>query len=311
MAGFALLNGEEIHLSFASAARFVAGICAAAIVLPPVAIFAQELPRLHITALGLHADQSIVAPGQSFHVTVHVHVLERRDRLDELVLPALTNAVDLGDERRRVATPAGTDFYETLTVAAEVVGNASFSPAYIDAIDPATGRAMRYSSQPLSVRVAAGTSIAAADPAALARLLRNWLLAIAAIALVLLIAFVALVRRQPRRRGMPPPRPQPPPPPPRAAPGDPLRAALEAFRRRRDDATLDAVRNQLFTLAGAGPGATLADALQAVGSRDPVLVRAMAVAERARFGPAGERASAVQDLLEILDAYGLAPTVTR
>ena len=86
---------------------------------------AQSYPRLHITALGLHADALVVRPGQIFHVTVHVHVRERRDRLDELVLPALTNAVDLGDERRRVPVAGGTDFYETLTVSASTVGTAS------------------------------------------------------------------------------------------------------------------------------------------------------------------------------------------
>ena len=67
-------------------------------------------------------------PGQSFHVTVHVHVREKRDRLDELVLPALTNAVDLGDERKRVPAVDGTDFYETLTVAAGTVGHGQFHP---------------------------------------------------------------------------------------------------------------------------------------------------------------------------------------
>jgi hypothetical protein len=84
---------------------------------------------------------------------------------------------------------------------------------------------------------------------------------------------------------------------------DPLREALRVYRARGDDASLDALRNVLFTRAGAGPGATFADALRALGSRDPELGRVMAVAERARFGPVHERAPAARDLLTLLDAY--------
>ncbi len=259
---------------------------------------------LHITALGLHADQQVVRPGESFHVTVHVHVREKRDRLDELVLPALTNAVDLGDERRRVPAADGTDFYETLTVAAQTVGRASFTPAYIDAIDPATGRGMRYSSQPLSVRVVLGSTVAAANSGALAALLRKAALTVAAIVVVLAVAIVGLVRlaRRPKRVVRVAPAAPPPPRKPGRAP-DPLREALRVYRARGDDESLDALRNVLFTRAGAGPGATFADALRALGSRDPELARVMAVAERARFGPVHERAPAARDLLTLMDAY--------
>lgn len=265
---------------------------------------AQDLPRLHITALGMHADHSVVTPGEAFHVTVHVHVLEKRDRLDELVLPALSDAVDLGDERRRVAAADGTDFYETLTVAANVVGTATFTPAYVDAIDPATGRGMRYSSQPVSVRVVAGTSLADADSNALAGALRNAVLALAAAATVLVLGIVAWVRSRRHRRGTPHPAPAipgvPPAPPPSPAG---LSAIVAAYRNDASDVHLDALRNALFERAGARSGATFADAMRALGSRDPALVRVMAVAERARFGPATERAAARADLLAVLDAY--------
>jgi len=268
-------------------------------VLTPRATFSQALPHLHITALGLHADQRVVRPGQSFHVTVHVHVREKRDRLDELVLPALTNAVDLGDERKRVPATDGTDFYETLTVEAPTVGTASFTPAYVDAIDPATGRGMRYSSQPLTVRVVSGPAVADAAPAALTSLLRRVVLTVVAGIVLLAVASIALVRlRRPR------PRPAtvdsaPPPPPPR----DALRAAFTAYRARGDDGSLDALRAVLFTRAGAAPGATFADALGALGSADPQLTRVLAVAERARFGPVHERPPAARDLLALLVAY--------
>lgn len=279
---------------------------AALLALVPATAVAQELPRLTITALALHADQASVRPGQSFHVTVHVHVREKRDRLDELVLPALTNAVDLGDVRKRVPAVDGTDFYETLTVAAGTVGTASFTPAYIDAIDPRTGRALRYSSQPLSVRVAVGTTVADADPNALMRLLRRAAIIAGTLIVVLAVALGLLVRALRRRPRPVPAAPAAAPParaPRDARPGDPLRAAFDAYRARADDASLDALRGVLFERAGAAPGATFADALRALGSRDTQLARVMAVAERARFGPAHERAAAARDLLALLDAY--------
>lgn len=264
---------------------------------------AQNVPVLRITALGLHADQRVVRPGQSFHVTVHVHIREKRARLDELVLPALTNAVDLGDERRRVPAADGTDFYETLTVAAQTIGTATFTPAYIDAIDPGTGRGMRYSSQPLSVRVVLGSTVADANSGALAALLRKAALTVAAIAVVLAVAIAGLVRLA--RRPKPVVNAAPAAPPPRKAGpvADPLREALRVYRARGDDDALDALRSVLFTRAGAGPGATFADALRALGSRDPELGRVLAVAERARFGPVHERAPAARDLLTLMDAY--------
>lgn len=299
----------RILLAYGSSTWRAAVVGVAVLALTPMAASAQSLPRLHITALGLHADQRVVHPGQSFHVTVHVHVKEKPARLDELVLPGLTNAVDLGDERKRVPAAEGTDFYETLTVAANAVGTASFSPAYIDAIDPATGRGMRYSSQPLTVRVAAGPRTAPADPVAeffrnsMMTMLRGTALFAGAV-IVLVAGAIFAFGRMRRARATAAPAPERPVPARRAVPPvDRLREASAAYRARGDDASLDALRNILFAQAGAAPGATFSDALRALGSRDPQLARLMAVAERARFGPAHERAPAARDLLALLDAY--------
>jgi hypothetical protein len=285
----------------------IAAICAALIALAPVAAASQALPRLHITALGMHADKRVVKPGETFHVTVHVHVREKRERLDELVLPSLTNAIDLGDERRRVPAPDGTDFYETLTVEASTAGTASFSPAYIDAIDPQTNKGMRYSSAPLNVRVVSGPLLNDADPDALTALLKRAGWTLAGILAFLILAIVVVVRLARRPRKPPPPVLAPTEPlmtrPVGSAPPDPLRTALAAYRAQNDDASLDTLRNVMFARAGAGPGATFADALRALGSRDRALGRALGVAERARFGPAHERAPAGRDLVMLLDAY--------
>ena len=169
-----------------------------------------------------------------------------------------------------------------------------------------TGRALRYSSQPLSVRVAVGTTVADADPNALMRLLRRAAIIAGTLIVVLAVALGLLVRALRRRPRPVPAAPAAAPParaPRDARPGDPLRAAFDAYRARADDASLDALRGVLFERAGAAPGATFADALRALGSRDTQLARVMAVAERARFGPAHERAAAARDLLALLDAY--------
>jgi hypothetical protein len=269
----------------------------------PVAGVAQGLPRLHVTALGMSSDKRVVKPGEAFHVTIHVHVREKRDRLDELELPTLTNAIDLGDERRRTPAADGTDFYETLTVEASTTGTATFTPAYIDAIDPNTGRGMRYSSRPLDVRVASGTGVNDADPDALGGLLRAAALTVGLILVVFVIAIWLLMRFLRRPRTYVPPPAAPAPPRVTVISSDPLRDSLAAYRARGDDPSLDALRNVMFALAGAAPGATFADALRALGSRDPELGRAMAVAERARFGPVHERGPAARDLLAVLDGY--------
>jgi hypothetical protein len=267
---------------------------------------AQDLPRIHITALGLHADRATVAVGDTYHITIHVHITERRDRLDELQLPAFTNATDLGDERRRVpAAAGGTDFYEIMTVTSPEAGTATFSPAYIDAIDPATERGMRYSSAPLSVRVTDAAAPASNAPAAIDLVTQRAMHALrdavlyGAIALAALALLLVVLLRRPRRI-----RPVPPPAArvvqPVLPPSDALRDAVAAFRAHDDDASLDALRNLLFARAGARPGATLTDALRALGRRDPDLARAMAIAERVRFGPRAEQAKAKADLFDAL-----------
>ncbi len=270
---------------------------------------AQELPRLHIVALGMHADRGRVAVGESYHITIHVRVTEKLDRLDELQLPTLTNAIDLGDERRRVDAPGGgTDFYETMTVSSPQVGRAQFSPAYIDAIDPAVGRGMRYSSEPLTVPVVAASQAAVPTPAMPSLLARfdtllerwGWALAIGAVVL----GALWLVAR-PRAAVPAAPAPAPPVPPPAAPPPPPprngLRDAIAALRARPDDAALDRLRIALFACVGVGEGATLVDALRAIDGRRPVLARAMTLAERARFGPSGLRAATIADLEAALD----------
>ena len=284
-------------------AAAIAPACAAFVCAAHVAV-AQDLPRLHITALGMQADRASVATGETYHVTIHVHITERRDRLDELQLPTLTNAVDLGDERRRVASSdGGTDFYEIMTVASPDAGSASFSSAYIDAIDPRGTRGLRYSSNPVTVRVdGASSSESNAFDGVTRRLMRVARdLAVGGVAIVIAaLGAVAILRR--RRRAAATATPFVQQQTRSLGVVDPVAAAITSYRARRDDAALDALRSALFTRAGAQPGATLTDALRALGLAHPALGRAMSLAERVRFGPERERDSATRDLDAALDA---------
>lgn len=287
-----------------SLVRHAAGIFAVLAALVPIALCAQALPTLHVTALAMRSDKGVVAVAETFHVTIHAHVTERRDRLDELVLPTIGNAVLLGDERRRVSVRGGTDFYEILTVAASSPGEATFTPAYLDAILPHAAHGLRYSSNALNVRVRGAAPIASVTrsiAAVIGGLVRGFLVALA----VIVICLIGYVRLRPKRRPASPVTDRVELPAARIATPvrDPLRTAANAYRNRGDDSSLDVLRTVLFNRAGAGSGATMADALRALGTRDPALAELIAVAERARFAPLSDRAAAARDFIGLLDAY--------
>jgi hypothetical protein len=120
---------------------------------------AQGYPQMHVVALAQHADRAVVDPGGTFHVTIHVKITQRRDRLDELILGSFENCEIISNETVRTSLPDGTDFIERLTLQALRPGEATISPAYIDALDPAQGRPMRFSSNALHVRVSGASPV--------------------------------------------------------------------------------------------------------------------------------------------------------
>ncbi len=261
---------------------------------------AQTLPRLHVTALGMHADKRVVAAGAPFHVTIYVHVAEQRSQLDELMLPALTNAVELGDETRREPRADGTDFYRTLTLTASRPGEAHLTPAYIDAVDPATDKALRYSSDALTITVTPGAPLDSVTRSAGAMLGSLALIVGGIVVIVVVLLVVVRIVLRPRPRAVRPP-PAPIPATPNELPSDdPLRDAIALVRARGDDASMDTLRIVLFARAGLGSGATLADAIREVGDRDPQLIRTLTATERVRFGPLAERPAATRELLRLL-----------
>jgi len=265
---------------------------------------AQGLPRLHVLEIGQHADRLTVAPHEQFHITIRVVVSEKRERLDEIQLGDLENCTIVGDERLHASVAKGTEFTERLTLEAQEPGIATISPAHVDAINASNGKALRYSaSETVRVRV---TAFAPFDTTFRAFLgfLRVAVIIVIAIILIALVVFFGLRRRRAVPR-VAPIATVVPEPLVSIAPSRDLQLvnAANAYRRSRSAADLFALRGLLFDAAGLDRGATLADALRALGEGSAALRFALAAAERAAFGPAGERERAGEELLNAVEAY--------
>ncbi len=291
-----------------------------AVFAPWQALRAQAYPQLHVTELAQRSDRTSVEPGGVFHVTIHVRVAQRRERLDELILGSFDDCEIISNETERTAVPGGgTDFVERLSVQALAPGVATISPAYIDAVDPALGRPMRFSSNALRIEVTGGDPLKAAANSAGDRL-RAALRVARDVALRLLLALVivgcifaagflifSLFFRRRRRPSAAPPESvivADPVAAVRVNAGERLARAADAYRSARSPASIAEVRGVLFELAGVPGGATLVDALRGLGDRDGDLRTALVCAEAAAFGPAAERVAAGDAMLAAIAAYG-------
>lgn len=288
----------------------------AALTLAALAVFAggaraaraQSLPHLQIETLGQHADVGTVAPHVPFHITIRLTVKEKRTRFDELILGDCNNCAIVGDERIPRVLRSGSEYIERLTLEAIAPGEARLSPAYIDAVDPRSGKALRYSTDPVSVHVSGPAPLDTAE-----RAIRSFFR-------ILLIAFgfgaalfvlIALFVLRGKRRPTPPPQVAPIAPPPPVETASLVQRLVrsgEAFARTRSETPLADLRALLFEAAGVARGATLVDALRGLTDVDRPLRVALLAAERTMFGPAAERESAGDDLLAAVEAYCRAAT---
>jgi len=297
MARFDFLNARRFALAGALVCAFV-----------PILARAADLPRLHITSLGQHLDRSSVAPHESFHVSIRVRVTQHvAGFIDELVLGDLENCTITGDERIRTPLPDGTEFTERLTLEARAAGTASISPAHIDAIDPQTGKAARYSSNAVIVRVTGAPEGIDRTYSLFVTALR-WLLAIAGVLAALFVAWaIFAIRRKaaaPTKAVMPSfAAPVPTAPSPPLSIDARIALAAQEFRENGDALALADLRAVLFERAGLSAGATLVDALRALGPNDRALRVALIAADRAIFGPQSERQAAGHELLDALQTY--------
>jgi hypothetical protein len=288
---------------------FRIALFASLIVLAVASANAQTLPDLTITALSIRSDRLAAPEGQAFHLLIHVHTKQKSAELSSLVLPDVVNLTILGDEKRTTPASDGTDYVETLTVAGVSPGEATVSPAYIDARDPARGdKPFRFSSNRLRLRIlsANGTDLHPLANAAL-RVGRTLLEIIAGLVVLALIAF-ATIRARARAAKRKPyvtlPRARPVVEPvtapiDRAAAVRRATLQLASTRTRADAATL---RAALFALAGARSEETLATLLERISAEKRTLRAALRAAERATFVDESHLQGAIDELLDAVRA---------
>ncbi|MBV8600930.1 MAG: hypothetical protein JO359_05115, partial [Candidatus Eremiobacteraeota bacterium] len=224
--------------------------------------------------------------------------------LSGLVLPDTTNVVILGDEKRSRTDATGTDYLETLSVAAIAPGDATFSPAYVDGVDPSRGnKPFRFSSNALRIHVVGDVATLPLDPWKTYGSIILRATAALALALGLVIGFALVANRfAARRKAFTPvpvarPIPQAPPVQPidRAAIIRTAAAHLAAERTRENAASL---RFALFAYAGARSEETLSALLDRVPEDRSDLRAALRTAERATFVDAANLQGAIEDLLD-------------
>ena len=265
---------------------------------------AQGLPTLTISALSLTTERTSAPAGRTFHVTVHVRTKQHVTGMPWLVLPNFTNLTILGDEKRTTASPEGTDYREVISVAGIAPGEATVSPAYVDALDPSRGgRPFRFSSNSLRIAITGDVAFSQPDPWRVYGTLALRLAGGLVIAVGLLLGMFAVINRAARLRRrtyvtLPTARPVEPRPVQTLDRAAIIRTAatqLAASRTRENAATL---RMALFALAGARSDETLSALLERVPQSEPALRGALRMAERATFVEDANLQGAIEDLLD-------------
>lgn len=259
--------------------------------------FAQQLPRLWVDALGMHADRTVAPVAAAVHVTIHVHVREQVANFDELVLPDLANLQILGDERRMHADATGTDYVELLTVVGLSPGIAHLSPAHLDAIDDRTGQPTRFSSNDLTIRIDPEGATPSPPPGpGIGRALIAAVLMAVGIVAGSLALLVFLVVRRVRAVAPPPARIVAMTVEPASEPPS-VRRAIEELRTARTRAAVFGLRAAVRDLAGAREDETLEAVLARLDGAAPALRAALRLAERAAFVPDERLQTAIDEFL--------------
>lgn len=285
-------------------------LLASVIVLAVGRAAAQTLPDLTITALSITSDRTAAPEGEGFHLRIHVHTKQPGADLSSLVLPDVINLTILGDEKRTASTGNGTDYIETLTVAGVSPGDASVSPAYIDARDPSrAGRPFRFSSNRLQLRIT-GEPNPGFQPLAHAAMRAARIVVAIVIVLIVLAAIGFLVVRSralagKRKAYTTLPRARPVAAPVTVTPVDrraEVRNAALGLASIRTRSAATQLRTSLFALAGARSDETLLVLLERVPKEQRALRAALRAAERAVFVDESHLQGAIDDLLDAVRA---------
>lgn len=271
---------------------------------------AQTLPDLTITALSISSDRTAAPEGEAFHLRIHVHTKQRSADLSSLVLPDVVNLTILGDEKRTAPASDGTDYVETLTVAGVSPGEATVSPAYIDARDPSRAdKPFRFSSNRLRLRITAAAN-SGVQPLADAAMHAVRIGVAVLIALVALMAFGFLIVRAralsaKRKAYVTLPQARPVANPVTVTPVDhraEVRNATLQLASTRTRAAATRVRAALFASAGARREETLESLLGRISNEQRALRAALRAAERAAFVDESHLQGAIDDLLDAVRA---------
>jgi len=255
--------------------------------------------RLHVTALALHADRPHVRVAEPFHLYLHAHVRENVPEIDDVVLPNLAGFTVDADERSERAGPNGTDYVETLTLEAVAEGTFVIGPATCSVFDTLANRALRYSSNRVTIVVA---PVAPPEPfAGAADLLAQALRIVATIVGIFaaIVVFIVLFGRR-KKKTAPPPLPVLAPIA-EPAPRDTFADTITFLRERRDREAARAARAALWQRAGAPEGSTLSQVLAAHGSLEAGMRSALIAAERAAFVEPDRFQTAVDALIDALE----------
>ncbi len=250
---------------------------------------AQSLARLHVESFVLSSDTANPVVEKPFHLELVIHVKERINQLENVVLPPFVGLDILGDESTTTQSLQGTTYDERLTVVAHGSGKLTISPAYLDAIDARDGAAKRFLSNSLTLMIAGPIHApfqtsgmvrrVSADLTVVARIV-GWLFAFAC--LVLLVIILLRRRPQPLPVTVLPPA-EPPPPNIPLDPRAPLRDALQRLQAEPTRARALFARLALREYLRIPEGATLSDALRSANAQSATVKRALETAERAAF----------------------------
>jgi hypothetical protein len=273
------------------------------------------LPELTVTAMSITSERTVAQEGLAFHLRIHVHTKQHGADLSSLVLPDVVNLTILGDEKHTSqAAGDGTDYVEILTVAGIAPGEATVSPAYINARDPSRGGGpFRFSSNSLRLRISPASQAEyfswQRETMRLARVvlpIAVGFIVVAGIGFAIVRGIIVAARRPqtyvtlPRARAVVVPQ---------ASPRDLASAVRDATRRLSQERTRERaseLRAALFKVAGAERDETLASLLARIPEDQGVLRGALRKAERATFVDEAHLQGAIEELLDALVTMGSA-----
>ncbi|TAM74504.1 hypothetical protein EPN44_11100 [bacterium] len=280
---------------FGLARRALVAALLAVLVAAPLAMArAAEYRLLHVRTLAVSVDRTQAHIGGQLHLTVRTAVGERVEALPELILPDLTAFQVLADAERVEHAASGTTFVAVLTIAPNLPGSSVIGPAYLDAIDPGTHRALRYRSNTVVV-----TALASAPSQAREIIAQVHRLLPLDILFVLAVIVGSLWLLRPRAEGtvaVAPPRSEPSTPALPASEG--LGVWVERLRAAPTRANAAGARAALWARLGARERETAQDVLGRLS--DPTGRSAVAAAERAAFVEPAREAAAARDLADAL-----------